>query len=97
MLKLRDSNQEMPDDFMNELNNWSLESISSIALDTRLGCLEDNLSMNSDSGKMIQAVHDFFELTFSLEILPSIWKYIPTPSFRKLTAALDIMTEYVQF
>lgn len=94
MVRLRDSNQEMPADFMDELNKWSLESIGSIALDSRLGCLEDNVSANSDSGRMIQAVHDFFYLTFKLEILPSLWKYIPTPGFRKLTAALDVMTEY---
>ncbi|XP_026464275.1 probable cytochrome P450 12a5, mitochondrial [Ctenocephalides felis] len=93
MVRLRDSNQEMPADFMDELNKWSLESIGSIALDAKLGCLEDNVSANSDSGRMIQAVHDFFYLTFKLEILPSLWKYIPTPGFRKLTAALDVMTE----
>lgn len=83
----------MPSDFLNELNKWSLESIGSIALDTRLGCLDDNTDKNSDSAKMIQGVHDFFDLTFKLEILPSLWKYITTPSLTKLMAALDTMTK----
>lgn len=40
---LRDKNNEMPDDFQNELNKWSLESITLIALEHRLGLLtKDN-------------------------------------------------------
>ncbi len=36
---LRDENNEMPDDFQNELNKWSLESIALIALEHRLGLI----------------------------------------------------------
>lgn len=34
---LRDDKNEMPNDFQNELNKWSLESIALIALEHRLG------------------------------------------------------------
>ncbi len=36
---LRDEKSEMPDDFQNELNKWSLESIALIALEHRLGLI----------------------------------------------------------
>lgn len=93
MCQLRDSNNEMPKDFNHELNKWSLESIARIALDSRLGCLQDDSRVDEDSKKMIQAVHDFFELIFKLEFLPSIWKYVKTPAYHRLMKALDTMTK----
>lgn len=36
---LRDEKNEMPDDFQNEMNKWSLESIALIALEHRLGLI----------------------------------------------------------
>ena len=36
---IRNGKDEMPDDFGNELNQWALESIGTIALDQRLGIL----------------------------------------------------------
>ncbi len=39
---LRDGNNEMPDDFQNELFKWALESISLIALEQRLGLLSND-------------------------------------------------------
>lgn len=41
MKKLRDDKNEMPDDYLNELRKWSLESIGFIALEHRLGILLD--------------------------------------------------------
>lgn len=37
--EMLDSNQELPDDFGNKMNEWSLESIGVIALDHRLGVM----------------------------------------------------------
>lgn len=34
-----DDNNETPDDFLDSLNRWSLESLGCIALDTRLGVM----------------------------------------------------------
>jgi hypothetical protein len=42
MRATRDNKNEMPDDFFETLNEWSLESIALIALDTRLGLLKGN-------------------------------------------------------
>lgn len=41
MRQMRDGNGEMPDDFAQELNQWSLESIGVIALEQRLGVMAD--------------------------------------------------------
>lgn len=93
LLKLRDSNNELPDNVCNEFNKWALESIARIALDTRLGCLRDDVTADSDPQKMINAVDAFFELTYKLEIMPSIWKYVKTPKYYKLVDALETMTK----
>jgi hypothetical protein len=39
---LRDSNSETPANFGENVNRWSLESISCIALDTRLKVMDDS-------------------------------------------------------
>lgn len=44
----------------------------------------------------LQAVHDFFMLSFELEMKPSIWKYYKTPEYKKLIACLHKMTKYDQ-
>lgn len=48
---LRDDKSEMPDDFQNELNKWSLESIALIALEYRLGLLTRDV--DPDNQKLI--------------------------------------------
>jgi cytochrome P450 family 12 len=39
---IRDDKNETPANFSEEVNRWSLESISCIALDTRLGVLNND-------------------------------------------------------
>lgn len=36
---IRDTKNEMPEDFKNEMNKWALESVAYIALNQRLGLL----------------------------------------------------------
>ena len=38
---IRDAKNEMPDDFYETLNEWALESVGLIALDTRLGIMKN--------------------------------------------------------
>ncbi|XP_071447542.1 probable cytochrome P450 301a1, mitochondrial [Hetaerina americana] len=90
---LRDSRDEMPPDFVNELFKWSIESIAFVALDTRLGCLVPNLPKESEPQRMIDAVGTFFECSFYLEVGPPIWKIFPTPTWKKFVKALDVFLE----
>ena len=39
--KIRDNNNETPEKFFDDMTDWALESISLIALDTRLGVMEN--------------------------------------------------------
>ena len=43
------------DDISKYIHRWSLEAIGSIFLDTRLGCLNDNQSEDSDANVIIRA------------------------------------------
>lgn len=90
---LRDEKQEMPDDFNNELYKWALESIVYIALDTRLGCLNDNLQPDSEPQKMIEAVQITFDCLYKLDLKLSPWKYISTPAWRRFVKASDYFLE----
>lgn len=91
--KLRDSNNELPAKFLYELNKWSLESIASIAVNQRLHILDDQKDDDSPARKLIKSVDDFFTLSYQLEMLPSLWRYIATPKYKELMQTFDTMTE----
>lgn len=88
--KSRDANNELPANFGHEMNKWALESIGVIALDQRLGVLDEN---HADAKLLIKSVKDFFQLSYELEVLPSLWKYVATPKFNELMSAFDNMTK----
>lgn len=91
---LRDNNMEMPNNFLYELNKWSLESIASIALNQRLhilDCRKDDES--SPASQLIKSVDDFFTLSYELEMKPSLWRYLATPKYKQLMRAFDTMTK----
>ncbi|KAG8226452.1 hypothetical protein J437_LFUL003444 [Ladona fulva] len=89
---LRDSKSEMPENFLNEISKWSLESIAMVALDTRLGCLQANLEPDSEPQKMIEAVNDVFTTSEILELRPPVWKIISTPTWKRFSRAHDYFT-----
>ncbi|XP_049960933.1 probable cytochrome P450 301a1, mitochondrial [Schistocerca serialis cubense] len=93
MLDLRDENGKMPLDFKNELNKWALESISLVALDARLGCLERNLPADSEQQRLIDATLAIFDCMLQLDLQPSPWRYVSTPAWRRLVKALDCSYE----
>uniref|UniRef100_A0A1W7RAQ8 Putative cytochrome P450 301a1, mitochondrial n=1 Tax=Hadrurus spadix TaxID=141984 RepID=A0A1W7RAQ8_9SCOR len=87
--KLKDVNEEVPD-FLNELYKWALESLATMALNKRLGCLEDKLDPDSRAMQMIRAAHGTFEGMNKLLFVPlQLWKYIPTRSWKKFVEAQD--------
>ncbi|XP_011314941.1 cytochrome P450 CYP12A2-like [Fopius arisanus] len=92
--KLRDvKTLKLPTTFNNEMNKWALESICVIALDERLGCLNDNLASDSDPQRMINAIHKMFALFYQLEVLPSLWRVFETRKLKKLFGVLDLINE----
>ncbi|XP_053616368.1 probable cytochrome P450 49a1 [Plodia interpunctella] len=85
--KIRTDNMETPEDFVNEVHKWSLESLGLIALDTRLGCFE--ATEGSESQKLIDAVKTFFLCVGELELRTPWWRIYPTAMFKRYVAALD--------
>lgn len=82
----------MPDDFAEDIRRLVLESIGSIALNTRLGLLGEN-RQSAEAKQLIDALAEIIELSFYLDMMPPLWKYLPVPSFKKLMHSLDTITD----
>ncbi|CAH2232805.1 cytochrome P450 CYP12A2-like isoform X2 [Pararge aegeria] len=76
-----------------EITKWSLESIAVIALGTRLGCLEDNLTEDHPARVLIKCAKDTTDLALKLEFFPSLWKFYATSNFKKMMKTLDLQWE----
>uniref|UniRef100_W8B5W3 Cytochrome P450 CYP12A2 n=1 Tax=Ceratitis capitata TaxID=7213 RepID=W8B5W3_CERCA len=83
---------EMPDDFHDDLNRLTLEGVVGIALNTRLGMIHKNRD-SPECKLLLKSIRNFFDYSEALEIKPSIWKIIKTPTFHKLMKSLDTLTE----
>lgn len=90
---IRDSNTlEVPENFEEEINRWTLESVSVVALDKQLGLINANRN-DPKAKKLFEALYVFFEISGDLEMKPTIWRYVATPKFKKLISALDEIQE----
>lgn len=77
-------NGEMPKHFQQELYKWALESVSLVALNLRLGCLEPNLARDSEPMTLIREANNMMDAFAAAEIGPQLWRFFPTPTFIKL-------------
>lgn len=68
-------------------------AIARVALDQKLGCLEDEYTMDSDTQNLIDAINVFFANVPELELKIPFWKLFSTPTWRKYIKALDTITE----
>lgn len=89
---LQDDKGEMPADFNDYLNRWSLESVTAIALDKRLG-LMDFKNASAEGLKIAKAVRKIFVLGVECEMKPSPWRYYKTKAFKELIQAYDDLTK----
>lgn len=98
--QMLDANQELPDDFDNEIHKWSLECIGRVALDTRLGCLEPNLAPDSEPQQIINAAKYALRNVATLELKLPFWRYIPTPLWTRyvnnMNFFVEICSKYIQ-
>ncbi|CAH1392591.1 unnamed protein product [Nezara viridula] len=90
---IRNENNEVPDDFLNEIHKWSLESIAKIALDARLGCLTPDGSQETQ--ELIDAVNTFFKNVVILELKIPFWRVISTRTWKEYVEALDTIMRIV--
>ena len=94
MKKIRNEKSEMPGDFSNYINTWSLESVTAVGLERRLNLFDEN-THDENAKKLIKGIRDFFEMSFEYDGKPSIWKYYQTKGFKELLNVYDNITEYV--
>lgn len=90
---MRDENLEMPKDFDNEIHKWALECIGRVALDVRLGCLNDNLSPDSESQKIIECARYALRNIAILELKAPFWRYIPSSLWTRYVKNMDYFVE----
>ncbi|XP_065367559.1 probable cytochrome P450 12d1 proximal, mitochondrial [Calliphora vicina] len=74
--------QEVPGTFDNELNRLAFESISLVALNRRLGLI-NRARNNPDAEHLIKCTRLSFDYAYKLDIQPSMWKVIRTPTYYK--------------
>ncbi|XP_066591364.1 probable cytochrome P450 49a1 [Prorops nasuta] len=90
--KIRDENKEVPANFLNEIHKWSLESIARVALDVRLGCLDDDAHVETQ--ELIDAVIVFFKNVGVLELKLPFWRFFNTPTWNDYVNALDTIFSF---
>lgn len=79
---------EVPEDFTDEISRLVFESLGLVAFDRQMGLIRKNRD-NSDALTLFQTSRDIFRLTFKLDIQPSMWKIISTPTYRKMKRTLN--------
>ncbi|EDW83217.1 uncharacterized protein Dwil_GK22742 [Drosophila willistoni] len=79
---------EAPDNFIEHINRWTLESVSVVALDKQLGLLKGSCT-DEKVLLLFKSLDDFFDITADLEIKPSLWRYLNTPKLKQLMKAFD--------
>ncbi|CAG9800180.1 unnamed protein product [Chironomus riparius] len=89
---IRNDNLLVPDNFLENMNEWALESIALIALDTRLNLFT---GQNPESKQLYELVKEAFAISFEFDIKPSIWRYYKTPAFKKAMKSIDKINEII--
>jgi cytochrome P450 family 49 subfamily A len=68
-------------------------AIGRVALDTRLGCLGDDIPSDSETYGILQSLHTFFTNVAEVELRTPFWRVWSTPTWKKYIGALDIFRE----
>lgn len=71
-----------------------MAAIASVALDVRLGCLDEEHAP-PETQELINAVLTFFKNVGVLELKIPFWKLFSTPTWRKYINALDVILKYI--
>lgn len=87
--EIRDKeSQEVPGDFMNTINHLTFESVATVALDRELGLLRE-ANPPPEASKLFKNIEVLMDSFFDLGVRPSLYRYIPTPTYKKFSRAMD--------
>lgn len=82
-------------DFLTELYRWALECTGVLALNTRLGCLEGKLSLDSEQQRLVEAASETHRIIMLTENGLPFWKFWDTPAYKRLVKSQDFMAGIV--
>ncbi|XP_073994660.1 probable cytochrome P450 49a1 [Rhodnius prolixus] len=89
--QIKDESNTVPENFLNEIQKWALESLAKIALDVKL----NSFSVTSkETQKFIDAIGTFFKAILILELKSPLWRFYNTPTWLSFVDALDTITSY---
>lgn len=87
----RDHKNELPCDFLEDIFKWALESLCLVALNKRMGCLD-----NSEEGlRIIKASITMINSITDCEFGVHLWRYFTTPALRRMWKAHDYVLDVV--
>ncbi|KAH8348640.1 hypothetical protein KR084_009331, partial [Drosophila pseudotakahashii] len=79
---------EVPDTFVEEINRLIFDSLGLVAFDRQMGLISRNRD-NPDALRLFDVTKEALKCMFKVDFQPSMWKYISTPTFRKMMRLLD--------
>lgn len=85
MKEIRNAENTLPDNFLDYLNEWALESIGLITLNRRLGVMA-----NPEQSEINQLFKEIAKLSFEYDIQPNIWRMYKTKGFQHV---MDVYTK----
>ncbi|KAJ8970782.1 hypothetical protein NQ317_003496, partial [Molorchus minor] len=89
---IRNKQEEMPDNFKNEIYKWCLECLCSITLNRKLGFLDScGLSSTSDPGTLLEGLTGATQAIRKLEYGFHLWKFMETPAWKSLVKNCDLI------
>lgn len=88
---IQDKNGQLPGNFHEYLNRWSLESIVAITLEKRLG-LTDFKDTDGPGMDIQRTIRKIINMGMEFEMKPSLWKVYQTKDFKKLMQTYDDLT-----
>ncbi|XP_034483067.1 probable cytochrome P450 12c1, mitochondrial [Drosophila innubila] len=95
--EIRDKDtQEVPGTFLKEINHLTFESVAVVALDRELGLIR-NPEKSPKAQKLFNSLQNFMQTFYELTMMPSIYKYVSTPTYRRFSRAMDDIFEVCSF
>ncbi|KAH8371907.1 hypothetical protein KR093_009269 [Drosophila rubida] len=88
--------QEVPGNFLRDINHLTFESIAVVALDRELGLLR-HAEQAPKAQKLFNNLQIFMQAFYELTIMPSIYKYVPTPTYKRFSTAMDEIFDVCSF
>ncbi|KAL1487303.1 hypothetical protein MTO96_008087 [Rhipicephalus appendiculatus] len=92
----RDSSTHEVEDFLKQLYQWALECTGVLALNTRLGCLQQGLSSDSEQSRLVEAASETHRIIMVTENGLPFWKVWNTPAYKQLVQSQDFMASVVR-